>query len=239
MSGSPFWKKKEFVEYQRKLESELPPYYDFAQVRPTHQEIEAAVIAYWETLHPIIQDYVTSWWRLWSTAKKEIEKLVVERDQKASMLSNYKNSAESKIKDLAGKLTTKESELKIINQDVQQREQKIIELEKKDKQDRLGITELRAELEKQLAELNLKLSESQTRFNTTKALVNRAFENKIMIFESEVISLKEQVTTQEQKIQQLDTENQKLESENQFLKILEEKVGKIIDIVTSISFKEE
>ena len=106
MSENSLWKVKDLLDYQRKFDSELPPLYDFEQVRGDHREIEAVILEYWGLLHPVVQDFVTSWWLLWTNTKKENEKLTAEDNQKSSMLANYKQSSESKINDLTDQINT-------------------------------------------------------------------------------------------------------------------------------------
>lgn len=238
MSENSLWKIKELADYQRKLDSELPPLYDFEQVRELHREIESIIIEYWALLHPIVQDIVSSWWHLWANTKKDNEKLGIEVEQKSSMLTNFKQSSENKIKDLTDQLKRKAAELDIIKRDIIQRDNEIQKLDNVDKEKKLGITELRSDLEKKLAELNLKLSEMQARIDSTQSQVAQSFEHKIMIFESEIVSLKEQLETQRQKIQMLQAENQEIQVKNQGLKPLEDKIWQIMDTLKGISFKE-
>jgi chromosome segregation ATPase len=238
MSENSLWKRKELSDYQRKLDSELPPLYDFEQVREVHREIESIILEYWGLLHPVIQDMVTSWWHLWANTKKDNEKLGAEIEQKSSMLTNYKQSSVNKIKDLTDQLNRKHAELGIIKKDTQQKDTEIQKLDNVDKEKKLGIAELSSDLEKKLAELNLKLSEMQTRIDSTQLQVSQSFEHKIMIFESEIVSLKEQMAIQEQKKEVLKAGNQELQTKNQALKPLEEKVWQIMDTLKGISFKE-
>jgi chromosome segregation ATPase len=237
LSDSSLWKKKELSDYKRKFNSELPPYYNFEEVRQAHQSIEATVLEYWELLHPVIQDFITSWFHQWSTIKKESEGLVTEKQQKASMLERFKKSTASKIELLNNETIKKKPELEIINQKLQEKEEEIKKLEGTDQENKLGVSELRSELEKQLAELNLKLSEMQNRFENTQSQVTGAFEKKVMLFESEVASIREQVMGQEQKIRRLQYENQQIKLKNQKLQLFEDKIAEIIDIVTSISIR--
>lgn len=238
MSENSLWKIKDLVDYQRKLDSELPPLYDFEQVRGDHREIESNILEYWGMLHPVVQDFITSWWLLWSNAKKENEKVSAEVDQKSSMLANYQQSSESKINDLTSQLTIKQSELGVIQPELQKKEDEIQTLENEDQERKLGITELRTDLEKKLAELNLKLSEMQARFDSTQSQVTQSFEHKVMVFESEVTSLKEQVAAQEQKKEVLQAENQELQKQNQIRELLEDKAWQILDTLKGLSFKE-
>ena len=238
MSENSLWKVKDLLDYQRKFDSELPPLYDFEQVRGDHREIEAVILEYWGLLHPVVQDFVTSWWLLWTNTKKENEKLTAEDNQKSSMLANYKQSSESKISDLTDQINTKRSELGVIQPEIQKKEQEIQNLENEDQERKLGISELRSDLEKNLAELNLKLSEMQARIDTTQSQVTQSFEHKVMTFESEVASLKEQLAAQEQKKQILLAENQELQSQNQIREVLEDKAWQILDTLKSLSFKE-
>lgn len=238
MSDNSLWKIKELADYQRKLDSELPPLYDFEQVREIHREIESIILEYWGLLHPIVQDMVTSWWHLWANTKKDNEKLLTETEQKSSMLTNYKQSSQNKIRDLTDQLNRKQAELGVIKKDTQQKDNEVQKLDNVDKERKLGIAELSSELEKKLAELNLKLSEMQARIDSTQLQVSQSFEHKIMIFESEIVSLKEQVAIQEQKKQMLKSANQELQMRNQALKPLEEKVWQIMDTLKGISFKE-
>ncbi|MFX1295514.1 MAG: hypothetical protein ACFFD2_11785 [Promethearchaeota archaeon] len=238
MSGTSLWKKKELTNYQRKLKSELPPFYDFKQVRSVHQEIEAIILEYWEFLHPVVQDFITSWFLQWKNVKKKCEGLAIEKEQKISMLEKFKKRSTTKIQNLTNEINIKQSELNKSKQNIQHKEEQIQQLEEIDKENQFGISELRSELEKQLAELNLQLTEIQNRFEATQSQVMHAFENKVMIFESEVSSLKEQGTSQEERIQQLQSENQQIKSQNQELNIFEDKIAEIIDLVGSISFKE-
>ena len=97
MSDMSLWKKKELAEFKRKFRSELPPYYNFEEVRQAHQTIEATVLEHWEILHPVIQDFITSWFHQWSARKKEVEGLVTEKQQKSSMLDRFKKSTVNKI----------------------------------------------------------------------------------------------------------------------------------------------
>jgi chromosome segregation ATPase len=239
MAEKSLHKIKELEDYKRQLESELPPYYDFNQVGHKHQEIEASIIEYWEFLHPIVQDVIISWFQLWNKTMGENNKLIARKEQKMSMLNKFKSSSETKIQNLASKINIRKSEINIIKENLQQKEQRIQDLEETDKENQLGVAGLRSELEKELAEVSLKLTEMQSRFDKTQAQVTQAFENKIMVFESEIDSLKEQITPQERRIQELLTENQQMKSYTQALQILEEKVGEIIDIVASISLKSD
>jgi chromosome segregation ATPase len=238
MSEKSLWKIKELADYQRKLDSELPPLYDFEQVREVHREIESGIIEYWGLLHPLVQDIVHSWWNLWANTKKDNEKLVSEVDQKASMLTNYKQSSGNKIQDLTDQLKRKQAELEVIKKETLKKDEEIQKLDNVDNEKKLGITELRSDLEKKLAELNLKLSEMQARIDSTQSQVAQSFEHKVMIFESEVVSLKEQLAIQQQKIQMLKAANQDLQMKNQILKPLEERIGQLMDVLKDISFKE-
>ena len=65
------WKLDDLIAYQRKLESELPPLYDFEQVRPVHREIEALILEYWEKLHPVVNDFITSWFAIRFKSRKK------------------------------------------------------------------------------------------------------------------------------------------------------------------------
>jgi len=238
MSENSLWKIKGLSDYQRKLDSELPPLYDFEQVRGDHREIETVILEYWGLLHPVVQDFITSWWLLWTNMKKENEKLTAEVNQKSSMLSNYQQSSENKINDLTDQLKTKQSELGVIQSEIQKKEDEIQNLENEDQESKLGITELRSNLEKKLAELNLKLSEMQARIDSTQSQVAQSFEHKIMMFESEVASLKEQLAAQEQKKQVLQAENQELQTKTRIRELLEDKVWQISDQLKGLSCKE-
>jgi septal ring factor EnvC (AmiA/AmiB activator) len=238
MSENSLWKIKGLSDYQRKLDSELPPLYDFEQVRGDHREIETVILEYWGLLHPVVQDFITSWWLLWTNMKKENEKLTAEVNQKSSMLANYQQSSENKINDLTDQLKTKQSELGVIQSEIQKKEDEIQNLENEDQESKLGITELRSNLEKKLAELNLKLSEMQARIDSTQSQVAQSFEHKIMMFESEVASLKEQLAAQEQKKQVLQAENQELQTKTRIRELLEDKVWQISDQLKGLSCKE-
>ena len=238
MSENSLWKIRELADYQRKLDSELPPLYDFEQVREIHREIEAFILEYWGLLHPVVQDMVSSWWHLWANTKKDNEKLVAEIDQKSSMLTNYRQSSEIKIKDMTDQLKRKQAELDVIKTETRKKDNEIQKLDNVDKEKKLGIAELRSDLEKKLAELNLKLSEIQARIDSTQSQVSQSFEHKIMIFESEIVSLKERLAIQEQKKAIFQAANQELQIKNQVLKPLEEKIWQIMDFLKGISFKE-
>ncbi|NVM54084.1 MAG: hypothetical protein HWN66_10325, partial [Candidatus Helarchaeota archaeon] len=164
MSKPSLWKVEELTDYQRKLDSELPPLYDFEQVRPVHREIESVILEYYALLHPVIQDFIYSWFLLWTNLKKKNEELFAEILQKSSMISNYRSNSETKIKSLGNLVNINQFELKTVKENLQQKELKLQELEGLDKEKQLGISNLRIELEKELAELNLRLSEMQTRF---------------------------------------------------------------------------
>jgi chromosome segregation ATPase len=238
MSENSLWKIKGLADYKRKLDSELPPLYDFEQVRGDHREIETIILEYWGLLHPIVQDFVTSWWLLWTNTKKENEKLTAEVNQKSSMLTNYQQSSENKINDLTDQLKTKQSELTVIQSEIQKKENEIQNLENQDEESKLGIAELRSDLEKRLAELNLKSSEMQARIDSTQEQVTQSFEHKIMMFESEVASLKEQLSAHEQKKQVLQAENLELQSKVQIREVLADKVWQISDILKVLAFRE-
>ncbi|MHA1427381.1 MAG: hypothetical protein ACTSQI_15430 [Candidatus Helarchaeota archaeon] len=235
MDGKSFYTIKELENYERQLESELPPYYDFEQVGTTHQEIEARILEYWEYLHPVIQDFIVSWFTMWNTTKKENELLKNQKDQKISMLNKFRETSKAKIHQLKSLIEAKQAKIAPIKEELQQKEAQIQSLEESDKENQLGIAELRAELEKELAELNLMLTEMQNRFECTQAKVTQAFENKIMVFESEGESLKEQILAQEARIQDLQVKNQQFKQQNMKLQVLEEKIRQIIDIVATIS----
>ena len=216
----------------------MPPFYDFEKVRVTHREIEAGILEHWELLHPVVQDYLNSWWLMWDNVIKENERINDEINQKISMLTTYRSTTTTKIQDLTNQKVSKESELKVIKDELQQKEAALHELEATDKEKSLGIADLRSELEKSMAELNLKITEKQKQFNTTQSQVVQSFEHKITRFESEIASLKELSATQQQRIQKLQSENQVLKAENQQYKVLEDSMWEIITTLKSISIKE-
>lgn len=232
------WNLDRLKDYQRKLDSELPPLYDFQQVRTAHREIEADILEYWEMLHPIIADFITSWFQIWGQLGKENANLKKKINEDSLLLRNYQDTSVNKIKNLESEIAHIKSQIETLKENLKQKEAELQKLDEMDHEKQLGISNLRVELEKELAELNLKLSEMQTRYEATQAQVNQSFEEKMWLFESEVKALKDQVKTQEEKLQQLQLENITLKKENKSLDLLEEKIWEINEKLRGLSFKE-
>jgi len=232
------WKLNDLIDYQRKLESELPPLYDFEQVRSVHREIEAVILEYWELLHPVVTDFITSWFALWFKSRREGQELVAKIDRQSTILTKYKEKSVEKIQDLHTEIDVKKAEITQTQEKIQKIELGLQELEKLDRDKQLGIANLRADLEKELAELNLRISERQTRFEATQTQVFQSFQHKMIDFESEVASLKELVVIQQEKMTILEYENEPLRAQNSKLKSLKEKIGEIIETIGGLSFTE-
>ena len=232
------WKLGDLMDYQRKLESELPPLYDFEQVRPVHREIEAQILEYWELLHPVVNDFITSWFSIWFKSRKENQELQAKIERQSTLLIKYKEKSVERIQDIHHEIDTKKAEIHQANEKVQKIELGLQELEEMDKEKQLGIANLRTELEKELAELNLRISERQTRFEATQTQVFQSFQLKMLDFESEVASLKEQATIQQRKISIFESENETLRAQNIKLESLQEKIWEINEKLSGLSFTE-
>ncbi|MHA1129663.1 MAG: hypothetical protein ACTSQI_02755 [Candidatus Helarchaeota archaeon] len=233
------WKIKELTKYNRKIDgSEIPPIYDLEKVGNIHREIDAIIRPYWENLHPLTQDFITVWNDAWNTLIHDKEDLKSQLQQKLNLIENLKSSFENKLNELNGTITSLKSELQSKENEIEQKEQLIQDLETADKENKLGITELRQNLEKRLNALNQTMAEKQKQYESTQMEVGHAFQQKVLELDSEMLALQEALNEKEMKIKDQEKQIELLQKESQKAKfyehktqILEKKLKKIAEIL--------
>lgn len=233
------WKIKELTRYERKLDgSEIPPIYDLEKIDAVHQEIDANIRPYWENLHPLVQDYVTSWNNSWNKLLRESQDLDSQLRQKTNLIANLKANFEAKLRELNSTISVLQSDLKAKEDELLQKEQLIQDLESMDKENKNGIAQLREKLEDRLKELNEKMNERQKHYESTQLQVGQAFQQKVLELDSEITSLQDQLTEKDAKIKlqeaQIDTfkkEIQKVKFYESKIQTLEGKLNQIVEIL--------
>jgi chromosome segregation ATPase len=234
-----FWKIKELAKYSRKIDgSEIPPIYDLEKTNETHRDIDANIRPFWENLHPIIQDFITSWNDAWINLMHESEDLNSQLRQKNTLVSNLKSNFESKLRELNADISTLKADLQAKENEINQKEQLIKDLDAADKESQLGISQLRENLEKRLNKLNEEVTERQKTYEKTQMQVGQAFQQKVLELDSEILSLNEQVAEKDAQIKDKDDQIKILQKDSQKAKFyeskaatLENKINKIAEIL--------
>jgi chromosome segregation ATPase len=241
------WKIKELSNYVRKIDgSEIPPIYNLEKVGDLHREIDANLRPYWENLHPIIQDFITAWNDAWSSQIHDGEDLQSQLQQKTNLIENLKSNFETKLNELNGTITSLKSQLQSKENEIEQKEQLIQDLEAADKESKLGITELRENLEKRLTALNQAMAQKQEKYEKTQIQVGQAFQRKVLELDSEMLALQEElkekdlkIKEQEEKIKILEKESQKAKFYEVKVQNLQNKLNQIADILELEEINEE
>ncbi|MHA1266387.1 MAG: hypothetical protein ACTSRS_14230 [Candidatus Helarchaeota archaeon] len=233
------WKIKELTKYERRIEgSEIPPIYDLEKLSAIHQEIDANLRPFWENLHPIVQDFITAWSNSLNSLLREKEELNAQIRQKANLISNLKSNFESKLRELNSIISSLKSEIQAKEAELAQKEDIIKELESLDKENKLGISQLRETLENRLKEMNEKMAERQKKYEETQMQVGHAFQQKVLELDSEMQSLRDQLAEKDAKLKEqaqelelLKKESQKVPFYESKIKILEKKLNQIAEIL--------
>lgn len=241
------WKIKELSKYNRKIDgSEIPPIYDMEKVNEIHREIDASIHPHWENLHILVQDYITAWNDSWTNLLHNKNDLDSQLKQKESLVENLKSNFETKLQELNSTITSLKADIQSKENEISQKEQFIKDLEEADKENKLGITELRENLEKRLKKLNEEMSERQKKYEATQMQVGQAFQRKVLELDSEMMSLREQLNDKEEKIKEqfenikeLQKESQKAKYYESKVQILENKLNQIAEILEIEEEQEE
>lgn len=228
MGSKPLSKVKELKKYERKIDgSEIPPILDLDKVNPIHKEIDAIIRPFWENLHPVVQDFVTAWNESWNDLLNAKEDLESQVRQKNNLISNLKANFEDKLRELNISISTLKTDLHSKEAEVTQKEQLISDLESTDKENQLGVTELRGKLENRLKELKEQMAERQKKYEATQMQVGQSFQQKVLELDSEIMSLQEQLAERESKISELQEQMGSIQKDSQRAKFFEEKATKL------------
>ncbi|NVM54525.1 MAG: hypothetical protein HWN66_12545 [Candidatus Helarchaeota archaeon] len=232
MGKKPIWKIKEVSKYQRKIDgSEIPPIYDLEKISTIHQEIDARIRPFWENLHIIVQDFITSWNDSWNNLLHEKDDLNSQLRQKITLISNLKGNFENKLRELNGMIEALKVEVQSKETENTQKEQLIQDLEATDKESKFGIAQLRENLENRLKQLNETMAERQKKYEATQMQVGQAFQQKVLELDSEMLSLQEQLEEKDAKIKEQEEQIKLLQKENQKVKFkLKDKLREIAEI---------
>lgn len=228
MGKKPISKIKELKKYERKIDgSEIPPIYDLEKMGAIHQEIDAAIRPFWENLHPVVQDFITTWNDSWNSLLHEKGEHDSQLRQKANLVANLKSNFENKIREINSEISTLKTDIQAKETEVAQKEHLIQDLESTDKDHKLGISQLRENLESRLKTLNEQLSDRQKKYEETQMQVGQSFQNKVLELDSEIMSLNEQISEKDAKIKELEDQVKTISKETQKSKFYEEKSAKL------------
>ncbi len=230
------WKIKEFSKYDRKIDgSEIPPIYDLGKFNEVHRELDAILRPFWENLHPAVQDFITTWNDAWTNLLHEKEDLNSQINQKETLIDNLKMNFETKLNELNSIINTLKAELQSKENEIDQKSQFIRDLELADKENKLGISELRQNLENRLKQLNTEMSVHQKQYEETQMQVGQAFQKKVLELDSEIMGLQEQLAEKEDRIKELLDQIKILQKESQKVQFYELKVQKLENKLTQIA----
>ena len=230
------WKIKELSKYERKFDgSEIPPIYDLEKVNELHREIDATIRPFWENLHPIVQDFITAWNESWTTTIHDKEDLNSQLQQKDTLIANLKSNFENKLQELNSTILTFKADVQSKENELTQKEHLIKDFELADKENKLGFTELRKNLENRLKELTTTMNERQKKYEETQMKVGQAFQQKVLELDSEMMSLREELAEKEVKIKEQLEQIKVLQKESQKVKFYESKVQKLENKLNQIA----
>ncbi len=205
MGKKPLGKVKELKNYERKIDgSEIPPIYDLEKMSELHQEIDANIRPFWENLHPVVQDFVTVWNDSWNSFVHEKSELESQLRQKNNLVANLKSNFENKIRELNSDISTIKTDMQAKEAELQQKTKFIDDLESADNEKKLGVAQLRENLETRLKELNEQMSTRQKKYEETQMQVGQSFQQKVLEMDSEIMSLNEQISEKDAKIKELE-----------------------------------
>lgn len=227
MGNKPLAKIKELKKYERKIDgSEIPPIYNLEKMGEIHREIDPVLRPFWENLHPIVQDFITAWNESCSSLIHNNEEMSSQLRQKDNLISNLKSNFEEKLRELNASLSGFKTDLQAKETALSQKELFITDLESTDKESKLGISQLRENLEKRLNKMNEEMAERQKKYEATQMQVGQAFQQKVLELDSEMLSLNEQLSEKDAKIKELEAKINVMTKENQKVKFYQAKVDK-------------
>lgn len=218
------WNVKELSKYERQFDgSEIPPIYDMEKVTELQRQIDTLIRPNWDYIHPALQDFIAAWNESWNQLVREKETIDSELRQKNTLLSNMKANFESKLRELNNSIQSLKDDLQAKENELTQKGQFIKDLEAADKENKLGISDLRAKLESRLNQLNQEMSQHQQSYEKTQMQVGHAFQQKVLELDSEMLSLNEQLSEKEKLIKDQGEKITTLQKQNQKLQIYESK----------------
>ena len=187
------WKLKELKTYVNQLDTNAPPPYRLTSASNLHRELFQKIEAFWESLHPLVQDFVVSSVRHWDKAEVKLQNTEELLNEKKRVFDKLKASVEMRLKDLNAQLA--------------KRDQIVQELVNKDSNNQLGLSDLRDNLENKIEDLE-----------KTHEEVGEQFQVQIMEMDAQLDAKDERIEELNAELKQKQLLVNELQSEKDYLK---------------------
>jgi chromosome segregation ATPase len=145
-------------------------------------------------------------------------------NQKDNLIAHLKSNFDEKFRELNHSILTLKDEIQSKDNEITQKTQLIEDLEAADQENKLGINDLRANLETRLNKLNEEMTEKQMNYENTQFQVGQSFQEKVLELDSQMISLQDDLSQKEVLLNEMDEKIKDLQKQNQKLQYYESKV---------------
>ncbi len=226
---------KELEGYLNKiLESNVPPNYEVTAYSTDHQALDALVRPNWEILHPIVQDFIYSWFievRAVAELKEELEKKLHAVNQE---LMQTKEISINKIDELNKKLNNRKAEVLNAENELKQKVEFFEELTKAIEDKEVGGEELKQKMENRIKNMREGMIRQHEKFEASQIKIGNQFKNRVIELDEERLRLNEKIEKNKEIIVQLGKENYDLMRRNHLLKGFQSRLVAINSIIDSI-----
>ena len=201
---------------------------------PDHQALDALIRPNWEILHPIVQDFVYSWFMEIRSAeglKKDHQKKLNAINNE---LTNVQKNSTAKIEVLNRKLNDLNSEFLNVENELNQKMEFVEELTGAIEDKEVGGEHLKQKMEERIRNMHERMIRQQEKFETTQIKIGNQFKNRVMELDEERLLLNEKIEKNKEILVKIEKENQELQKNNQLLKGFQNRIIAIKSILDSL-----
>lgn len=224
---------KELKGYSNILDSHVPP-----EILVTnysiHQTLDKIVRKNWETLHPLEQDFIYSWFIEFKAVEEQKIDLSNEIIALNEEISRIQSNSEQQIKILSNTAYNLQGEMEKLKNELNQKKQLAEDLSNAIQNQKLTGNELKQKMEQRIQEMNSEMIKKQKGFESAQIKLAEQFQARVIELDEEKLVLSESIETNKTQLSQLEEINQDLKKTNRLLIKFKEKVREISLILSEI-----